>query len=607
MPEKENKSAGVAAQVAERIQGSDNVLVALSKNPSVDDLSAALGLTFILDKMGKHATAIFSGAVPNAIEFLEPEKTFEANTNSLRDFIIALDKEKADHLRYKIEGDYVKVFITPYKTTLSESDLEFSHGDFNVDLVIALNVSSEADLDSALTEYGRIKHDASSINITAGAPGKFGDLEWGDPGASSVSEMIAHLSTLLDKNGEGKLVEKSTATALLAGIVAATKRFSNDRTSAETMAVASDLMSAGADQQLISSSIPTDVLNQKTVDVNSEVEAVEAEAAEAPAEETPEVPVEPKDDTEIVIEREPQPAAAESAVEAPVEPAPEAVAAPEAPVEPIVEAPIEEPAPQIIPQKPAEAISEPKPEEASPVAPTIEAHAPTPIGEVDYSAEMAAELEQAEAAPAVAPAPDQYPTAAELPSVEIPVAPTPESQAPVDAVPVVAAPVVNEVIDTPTTPPTNVAPFQPPVADPTVPPVDNSQAEYVAPPFPMPGEGDILPPPPAPFTMDDVPAAAPAAVEPLPSAVSATASEPIMPAPVVTPAAPVAPAPAPAPTPNPDLLPGEVPSTPIQPATPPDYSSVVGPTASSPSVNGVNPVMQDQIYNDPSAFKIPGM
>ena len=42
MPEKEDKGAGIAAQVAERIQGSDNVLVALSKNPSVDDLSAAL-------------------------------------------------------------------------------------------------------------------------------------------------------------------------------------------------------------------------------------------------------------------------------------------------------------------------------------------------------------------------------------------------------------------------------------------------------------------------------------------------------------------------------------------------------------------------------------
>ena len=105
----------VIDQVAEKIRTSDNVLIALSKDPSVDELSGALGLTFILDKMGKHATAIFSGAVPNAIEFLEPEKTFEVNTNSLQDFIIALDKEKADHLRYKIEGDFVKVFITPYR------------------------------------------------------------------------------------------------------------------------------------------------------------------------------------------------------------------------------------------------------------------------------------------------------------------------------------------------------------------------------------------------------------------------------------------------------------------------------------------------------------
>ena len=146
MPEKTPQSKpadtsnSIIAQVAERIRNSDNVLVALSKNPSVDELSAAIGLTFVLDKLGKHATAIFSGAVPNAIEFLEPEKTFESNTNSLQDFIIALDKEKADHLRYKIDGDYVKVFITPYRTTIDENDLEFSHGDYNIDLIIAINV-----------------------------------------------------------------------------------------------------------------------------------------------------------------------------------------------------------------------------------------------------------------------------------------------------------------------------------------------------------------------------------------------------------------------------------------------------------------------------------
>ena len=271
---KPQAKSSIIDQVAERIRTSDNVLVALSKDPSVDELSAALGLTFI-DKMGKYATAIFSGAVPNAIEFLEPEKTFETNTNSLQDFIIALDKEKADHLRYKIDGDYVKVYITPYKTTIEESDIEFSHGDYNVDLVVALNVPGAADLDSALSEYGRIMHDASSINIHADVAGNFADLEWGNPNASSVSEMIYQLSEKLREEEGQKLVDKPIATALMAGIVAATNRFSNEHTKPETLNVASKLMIAGADQQLISSSIPVDILTSDVVDANEDAKASE--------------------------------------------------------------------------------------------------------------------------------------------------------------------------------------------------------------------------------------------------------------------------------------------------------------------------------------------
>ena len=311
-------SNNIIAQVADRIKNSDNVLVALSKNPSIDELTAALGLTMMIDKMGKHSTAIFSGQVPNIIEFLEPEKTFEVNTNSLRDFIIALDKEKADHLRYKVEGDYVKVFITPYKTTIDESDMEFSHGDYNVDLVIALNVGSTADLDAALSEYGRIMHDASSINISAAAPGKFGDIEWGNPGASSVSEMICQLGDELS-GPEVALFDKAVSTALLAGIFSATNRFSNERTSSDTLQVAARLMANGADQQLISSNVPVDILTQTSVapsnnDGEMEVEKTpegvekkeevdqkeeEAKEEEAPAE--PEEPAEPVDPTNLTI------------------------------------------------------------------------------------------------------------------------------------------------------------------------------------------------------------------------------------------------------------------------------------------------------------------
>jgi hypothetical protein len=248
----------ILTQVVEKVRAGDNVLVALSNNPSVDEMAAAIGLTLALDKIGKHATAIFSGQIPNALEFLQPEDTFEPNTDSLRDFIIALNKEKADHLRYKIEGDYVKVFITPYRTTINEGDLEFSHGDFNVDLVLALNVATPAGLDGALAEHGRIMHSAGSVNITAGVPGKFGDLEWNSTVASSVSEMVGMLVERLDE-GKNGLLDKQVATAILTGIVAATNRFSNEKTSPSTMVMASRLMEMGADQKLISSNIPVDM------------------------------------------------------------------------------------------------------------------------------------------------------------------------------------------------------------------------------------------------------------------------------------------------------------------------------------------------------------
>ncbi len=252
MQTEETRNTAVGAdtnleKVVEKINDADSILVTLSKDPSVDEMTAALGLTLMLDKYGKHVTAIYSGKTPNALEFLRPDETFETNTNSLQDFIIALNKEKADHLRYKIEGDFVKVYITPYKTTISESDLEFSRGEVNVDLVIAIDVIEIEDLDAALSQHGRIMHDAGLINISNAVPGRLGGVEWNKPQASSVSEMVVEL---VEKIGQ-QPISKEAATALLTGIISATDRFSNEKTTPDTMALSSKLMQLGADQQLI--------------------------------------------------------------------------------------------------------------------------------------------------------------------------------------------------------------------------------------------------------------------------------------------------------------------------------------------------------------------
>ena len=241
----------IPEKVAEKIQRGANILIALSKDPNLDEMSAAIALAIVLDQQKKHVTAIYSGKTPNALEFLKPEETFEKDTSSLQDFIIALNKSKADHLTYKLDGDYVKIYITPYKGQVKKEDLEYSYGDYNVDLVIVFNVNAGTEIDSALSEYGRIMHDASAINITSGLPGRFADLEWSDPEKSSVCEMVYDLL----KELEITELSQEVATALLTGILSATERFSNNRTKPTTMAVASKLMEAGADQQLISANI----------------------------------------------------------------------------------------------------------------------------------------------------------------------------------------------------------------------------------------------------------------------------------------------------------------------------------------------------------------
>lgn len=236
-------------QIIEQLQSANNVLIAVSNSPSVDELSAAIGLTLALNKLDKHATTVFSGVVPSTIEFLQPEKLIESTTDSLRDFIIALDKSKADKLRYKVEDDVVRIFITPFQTTITEKDLEFSQGDFNVDLVVALGVGRREDLDAAITAHGRILHDATVVSMTNKPnASELGSIHWQDEKASSLCEMIAIMTTELRQE---PLFDGQMATAYLTGIVAETNRFKNERTTPRALSMSSQLMSYGANQQLI--------------------------------------------------------------------------------------------------------------------------------------------------------------------------------------------------------------------------------------------------------------------------------------------------------------------------------------------------------------------
>jgi hypothetical protein len=260
------------SQAIEQIKKAQNVLVTVSDNPSVDQLSASIGFTLLLNKLNKHATAVFSGQVPSTIEFLKPEETLETNTDSLRDFIISLDKNKADKLRYKVEDDVVKIYITPYRTSISDKDLVFDQGDFNVDVIIALGVHSQGQLDKAIQNHGRILHTATIISIVMGdEPSEIGGINWLDKNASSLCEMLMSISESL-KPG---LLDEQIATALLTGIVSETERFSNQKTTPKAMTMSAQLMSAGANQQLIAEALDKE---EPAVDTSKEQQALDSDS-----------------------------------------------------------------------------------------------------------------------------------------------------------------------------------------------------------------------------------------------------------------------------------------------------------------------------------------
>lgn len=242
-------------EIVNRINQVNNILVTVKANPSVDELAAALGLTMALNNYGKHATAVFSGQIPNAMSFLKPQKTFENNVHSLRDFIISLNKEKADKLRFAKDGEIVKIYITPYKSTITPNDLAYSEGDFNVEMVIAIGINAKEELDTVIAAHGRILHEATVATVMAGpTPSQLGSINWFDATLSSASAMSVQL---LQSLNTPNLISPEVATALLTGIVADTDRFSNAKTSPRVMELSAQLMNSGADHQLVTSSIGT--------------------------------------------------------------------------------------------------------------------------------------------------------------------------------------------------------------------------------------------------------------------------------------------------------------------------------------------------------------
>ena len=266
-------------ELVDKVQAADNILIMTSAQASVDQLASCIGLFKILREMDKNPALVYSKDVPGAINFLEPEKAIQADAESLRDFIISFDRKKVDKFRYNQEGEQYNILLTPSRLeVITESDIKYRKGDFNIDFIVAVGVENQAAVDPAVSEHKQLMDEIPLVNIVAGKKSSSWEAScWQDEDSPAAAEMVYELGKALGADSFSKQV----ANALLTGIIAQTERYKTRQTKSRTMHVSADLLEMGADLQMINENLAKSGATPATIPEEETKEIIEEALGEA--------------------------------------------------------------------------------------------------------------------------------------------------------------------------------------------------------------------------------------------------------------------------------------------------------------------------------------
>lgn len=258
-------------QAVELIKQANHILLVTGREPNNDQLSAMVALDLILQRVGKQVSAIITGDMPKARQILDT-KGISRDLTGIRDFIIRLDTKnvEVDKLRYETNKDNLEVIISPFSGNFTAKDATFDYGAYKFDLVIVLGASQISRIDKILEENPTIFDGLHLINIDCHSSNEnYGSVNYVEPQASSVSEMLVGV---IESVAQG-MIDYHVATAILTGIMAATKGFTGTNTTAKSLTISAQMMSAGAKQQDIVNTLFTQNASSHTERQTSKAES----------------------------------------------------------------------------------------------------------------------------------------------------------------------------------------------------------------------------------------------------------------------------------------------------------------------------------------------
>lgn len=233
-------------RIQEALQRSKTAAVAVGKNPSIDEMGAALSLYLSLREMGK-SVSIVSSTEPivelsNLVGIDKVKTSFEGEG---ADLVVSFPYREGEieKVSYTIESGFLNIVVKAGEQGLnfSESDVKYVRGGGGqLDLLFVVGIPRLSDIHELFT--AEVLKDATVVNIDNKQENQgFGDIVLVSPRFSSVSEQMTQLLSDLRTP-----VDNDIAQNLLDGIMFSTENFQSQKTSYLAFEMAGILMRQGA-------------------------------------------------------------------------------------------------------------------------------------------------------------------------------------------------------------------------------------------------------------------------------------------------------------------------------------------------------------------------
>ncbi len=235
-------------KIKDELAKNDSIAIAIGKNPSIDEMAAALSLYLLLKNSNKQVT-ISSPTNPivelsNLVGIDKVENKLDSQDGDLAVSFPYVEGE-IEKVSYTLENGFLNIIVkaTQQGLTFDEREVKYSKGKGAINLLFVIGTPNLSDLGELITPEKL--HNARIINIDNKSENQgFGDIVAVSGEYSSVSEQVADIVLSL-----GMRLDKDIAQNLLDGITYATKNFQEKRTSPLAFEIASLLMRNGAKRE----------------------------------------------------------------------------------------------------------------------------------------------------------------------------------------------------------------------------------------------------------------------------------------------------------------------------------------------------------------------